>query len=210
MENNTEFEQKYFDSIYGEDSLIDGTYNSKEHARYLHSVLDLMEIEVNSIIDFAHGSGELLKDIVQIFKPEKCSAIDISTHVHNKLNGKKWTKDILLLNQSMLDFKVPKTPYDLGISNSIHQYLEDKDVEKALKIISKSCRYCYLHIPTESDYVKMFDQTGFKDPYSNKRSNEFYQKLVKKYFTFVSWGLVESKEFVNSSGSPFFDSLFRF
>ncbi|KPA24078.1 Methyltransferase domain protein [Leptospira interrogans] len=69
--NGLPFEIAYWRDIYGSGTDVDATFNAKEHARYAKSILNLMEINVNSIADFGFGKAILLKEMVKILNHEE-------------------------------------------------------------------------------------------------------------------------------------------
>ena len=76
-----------------DDSIIDGIDNAKEHAKYLKSVLNLGEVNVQSIGDFGFGKGILLREIAKEFNPKRIMAIDPSKEANDNLQKQKWIKN---------------------------------------------------------------------------------------------------------------------
>jgi trans-aconitate methyltransferase len=204
-------EKKYFDEIYAKDSLIDGDYNASSHARYLKSIFELVEAEVSSLVDFGFGKGNLLYQVAKTFKPGSITAIDNSSYAYEALLKKHWVKQWKLdcRHQGILDFEPSQKAFDLGLCNSVLQYVPDEDLELCIERMSYSCRYLYLHVPSREDYEKLKYFSDFEDPYAISRGNEVYRELVSRYFVSVSWGLLESKTHVDVENSAFFDSLYR-
>ena len=204
-------EKKYFDEIYAKDSLIDGDYNASSHARYLKSIFELVEADVSSLVDFGFGKANLLYQVLKVFRPGRVKAIDNSEYAFQNLIKKHWVKQwkINCYHQGILDFEPSPKAFDLGLCNSVLQYVPDEDLELCIERMSYSCRYLYLHVPTTEDYEKLKDHSDFVDPYAHKRSDLIYRELVSRYFVQVSWGLLESKTHVDVENSAFFDSLYR-
>ncbi|MEC9281138.1 MAG: class I SAM-dependent methyltransferase [Bdellovibrionota bacterium] len=204
-------EKDYFDKIYAKSELIDGDYNAKSHARYLFQILSLVEANVSSVADFGFGKGKLLYETLKLFRPSRVMALDSSEYAFNELQKQKWVKDwnIDLQHKELSQIVPPKKAFDLGICNSVLQYVQDEDLEQIFERLSYSCRFIYLHVPSREDYQKLKLQSDFKDPWAKKRPDRIYQDLVARYFTRVSWGLLESKTLVDAELSPFFDSLYR-
>lgn len=204
-------EKDYFDKIYAKTELIDGDYNAKSHARYLFQILSLVEANVNSVADYGFGKGKLLYETIKLFRPSKVMALDSSEYAYEELKKQKWVRDwkLDLQHKELSEIVPPKKAFDLGICNSVLQYVQDEDLEPILERISYSCRFVYLHVPSREDYEKLKLQVDFKDPWAKKRPHRIYEDLVLRYFTRVSWGLLESKTLVDEQMSPFFDSLYR-
>jgi 2-polyprenyl-3-methyl-5-hydroxy-6-metoxy-1,4-benzoquinol methylase len=200
--------------MYAEDeeSIIDGVDNAKEHAKYLKSALTLGEIQVVSIGDFGFGKGILLKEMAKEFKPKRIIAIDPSKEANDKLKKQKWIKQFSLsvqrttleeLNESKI-----KKPLDLGICNSIFQYIPTNKVSFAFAKLSRLCKYVYFSVPTKVDYEYMKKELDFIDPYAHVRDKKFYLKSISPHFTIVSLNLLESKVYNRESG--FLYEFFRF
>ncbi len=200
--------------MYAEEdgSIIDGIHNAKEHALYTKSILDLGEMDVNSIADFGFGKGILLREFVKVFKPKQILAIDPSKEAFDNLSKQKWLKKVKhkILQTTIENFPQSRNskPFDLGICNSIFQYISDKDVSSSFVKLSKLCKYIYFSVPTKVDYDYMKKELNFIDPYANSRTKEFYLKTLKPYFTLVSYNLLESKVHMKDSGFTY--EFFRF
>ncbi len=200
--------------MYAEDdeSIIDGIDNAKEHARYLKSILELGEVFVESIGDFGFGKGILLREIVKEFKPKRIIAIDPSKEANDKLKKEKWlqncTHKIQQTTLENLDESKIIKPLDLGICNSIFQYISNQDVPLAFAKLARLCKYVYFSVPTKIDYNYMKKELDFIDPYANVRNKKFYLKNIAPHFTIVSLNLLESK--IHTKESGFLYEFFRF
>lgn len=200
--------------MYAEDeeSIIDGIDNAKEHAKYLKAVLKLGEISVTSIGDFGFGKGILLKEIANQLKPQRIIAIDPSKEANDKLKNQKWIqKYSYQIKQTTLEQFEEKNislPLDIGICNSVFQYIASKNISTAFEKLARLCRYVYFSVPTKVDYAYMQKELDFIDPYSNIRNKNFYLKSMSSHFTIVSLNLLESKLYAKESG--FLYEFFRF
>lgn len=204
------FTKEYFNSLYSKDETIDGDFNAKDHALYLKSLFGLMGYHPSSIFDFGFGKGNLLKEVSKSLECVRVSGCDVSSFAYSKLKNKSWAKDWRLIHSGVSSLKIPRKPYDLGLCNSVLQYLNEKEMKKAIQVMAKSCKYVYLHVPSEEDYRILKADLEFDDPYALKRKNKIYLNQLSKYFTFVSWGLLESKKYNSHKKSIFMDSLYRF
>lgn len=204
------FTQDYFKLIYPKGETIDGDFNAKDHAKYLKSLFILMGYHPSSIFDFGFGKGNLLKEVSKALECTRVGGCDVSSFAHQRLKNKPWSKDWTLVQSKLSQLKVPKKPYHLGLCNSVLQYLDDNEMKDATRIIAQSCKYVYLHVPSDEDYRLLKRDLKFEDPFANKRKNKIYLNQLSKHFTFVSWGLLESKKFTNHKNSIFMDSLYRF
>lgn len=204
------FNKSYFDKLYAKNETIDGDYNSKDHGNYLKSLFHLMGIHISSIYDFGFGKGTLLRDISKKLECTTIKGCDVSHYAYENLKKKNWAKDFKLEVSEIYNLKIPKKPYHLGLSNSVLQYVPDEKLKKSIDVMAKSCKFIYLHVPTLEDYVILKSDLNFIDPYALHRRNDIYLKLLQDKFTFVSWGLLESKKFSNHKSSSFTDSIYRF
>lgn len=189
------FEKNYWSEIYDGRS-IDGTFNAAKHADYIKSIFALSEFPVKKIIDIGFGKGKILEAVVKKFNPATIIALDPSKLMVNSLSKKSWIQkyNIAIVNKKFQEFKIDylqKYPLDLAIANSVFQYIED--VEEQLKRLSTIARFCYFSVPTKNDYTRMERDFNFVDKYAFARTKEFYVEMISKYFTRVSYNLLESK-----------------
>ncbi len=208
--NGLPFETAYWRDIYGSGTDVDATFNAKEHARYAKSILNLMEINVNSIADFGFGKGILLKEMVKIFKPGRVLAIDPSEQMLDELIAQKWIRawNISVLNTTVQELDLSyfvHLPFDLGICNSVVQYIEG-DLKPVFEKLHRIVKYLYFSVPTKDDYIRMKKEIYFEDPYAFVRTKKQYMKMIEPYFRRVGFNLLESRLVADSR---FTDQLFK-
>ena len=204
-------EEDYFEQIYAPGESIDGDHNARAHAQYLYHLLQLVQVEVGSLADFGCGKGRLLYELLRIFAPRRVVAIDSSQYAIRYLRQQSWLQKYSLKpkRQDLVDFSVPKRAFDLGVCNSVLQYVEEAEVKTIIAKLAHSCRYLYLHVPCQEDYEILQQQLDFSDPWAKARPVQFYESLLQPYFVRVSWGLWESRALVSPERSAFFDRLYR-
>lgn len=187
-----------------QDASIDGVDNAEEYVNYIKSCLDLAEVDVRSIIDFGFGNGVLFSKILQKFKPKFSLGIEPSAYIYLETKKNKVFKkqNTILKLDKMENVKLFQN-FQLGICNSVFQYLSDSKVPKMFKKISKKVHYLYFTVPTNSDYSKMKKDLNFEDKYANQRNKEFYLESLKPYFRMVSYNLLESKSLEEESRFPY-------
>ncbi len=96
---------------------MDAIVNAKEHAKYVHSLFNLMDVSINKIIDLRAGVGELSKEI-KIFNPQLLDILEPSRYIHQELY-KRGFKNII---ENPLEKHIKKIrTYDLAIVNSVFQ-----------------------------------------------------------------------------------------
>jgi len=197
--NGKKFETEYWKEIYGSGLDVDGSYNAKQHAAYLHSLFQLMEISVYKIADFGFGKGILLREFVKTFAPVKVYAVDASEEAYLDLQKKDWVKKsekYEVYHSSLEEFtlkKLEKEPVDLAICNSVLQYLPEQVLPDVVEKIAKYSNYLYFTVPTKVDYDEMRKEMKFTDPYAFERSQKYYRKLLTRDFEVVGYNLLQSK-----------------
>lgn len=211
--NGKSFDLKYWTTIYGSGEDVDGTFNAKEHALYLKSVLQLFGIQIHSIADFGFGKGFLLQRMIQAFQPGRVFALDASVEMADRLKNSKWIYSsniaVAVGTIQSMNFEIARyAPFDLGICNSVLQYIKSEEIDTVLEKMARTTKYLYFSVPTKDDYIRMKKEILFEDPYAFSRSKKFYMKKISKFFTIVSYNLLESK--INIKESKFNDEMFRF
>ncbi|OLY58767.1 SAM-dependent methyltransferase [Leptospira santarosai serovar Guaricura] len=195
--NGLPFESEYWRDVYGSGTDVDATFNAKEHARYAKSLLDLMEIKINSVADFGFGKGILLKEMLRTFKPGRVLAIDPSERMLDELLAQKWIRawNISVLNTTIQELDLTyfiHLPFDLGVCNSVVQYIKG-DLRPVFEKLHKIVKYLYFSVPTKDDYIRMKKDIHFEDPYAYVRTKQQYLKMVGPYFRRVGFNLLESR-----------------
>lgn len=203
------FEKEYWSEIYS-GRLIDGTFNAVKHADYIKSIFALSEFPIRKIVDIGFGKAKLLEQVAKKMNPELIIAVDTSSLMVETLKKKPWIGkyNIAIVHSKFEEFNtdyLERFPLDLAISNSVFQYIEA--VDSSLKKLASIARFCYFSVPTKNDYLRMENELGFKDKYAMQRTKEFYIKLLEKYFTRVSYNVLESK--LVKEHSYFSAELFR-
>jgi hypothetical protein len=211
------FDKTYWEANYSEPETMDGIGNAKEHVRYLKSLFELEKIDISSIIDLGFGYGHLFKSMMKAFVPYKACGIEPSEYAYKRALRKKLkpveSTKLKLYNESILDWckrSDKKESYDLGICTSVLQYLNEKELEEVLPIMSKRIKYLYLTVPTDKELERQVDELEFNDKYAKSRSRDFYHKIISRHFTVVSNRLLESKHHFSEDDSFFTDLFYRF
>jgi hypothetical protein len=212
-------DKKYWDHLYAEPLTMDGIGNAKEHSTYLKALFEIEKIQITSIIDYGFGLGHLFQRFLREFLPYKAVGVEPSNYAFKKATKRKLqiveSMELNLYNAGLIDYfsntKSEFDNFDLGICTSVFQYIPNKDLEILISSISKQCKYLYLTVPTDIELDEQEENLDFIDEYALKRSQKYYQTKFKKYFTFISSRLLESKYFVHDQvESEFSDLLFRF
>lgn len=189
------FEKNYWSEIYT-GRLIDGTFNASKHADYIKSIFALSEFPIRKIADIGFGKGKLLEEVAKRLPLEQIIAMDTSLLMVDALRKKNWIGkyNLAIIHSSFEEFNagyLQKYPLDLAIVNSVFQYIDD--VDSNLKKLASIARFSYFSVPTKDDYLRMESELGFVDKYAFSRTKEYYIKSINKYFTRVSYNILESK-----------------
>ena len=187
-----QFDKKYWDEMYKKekDVIIEGIDDAKYRVNYLHSFFQIEQFQIDSILDIGFGKAKLLKEINKIFSPSILVALEPSKYIFDKLTNKQ--KNTKVFNLSYLEYTSTKI-FDLGICNSVLQYISDEEMSFFIKKMAIECRFIYITVPTIQEYKRMQTEVNFFDLYSYSRSSTFYKKIILKYFRFVSHSILESK-----------------
>lgn len=211
------FSKEYWEVNYSNPDEMDGIGNATNHARYIKATMDLDFVDISSVVDLGFGLGHLFEAVMKEFIPYRALGIEPSKFVYDQVKERgiapvESTK-LKLLNTDLLswckDEKFSKH-FDLGICTSVFQYLSDEEVREVLPVLSKRVKYLYFSVPTNKELDRQIEDLEFKDEYAIRRSRSWYQKEIKKHFTFVSSRILESKHHFQEENTFFTDLLFRF
>jgi hypothetical protein len=214
---NQIFEKDYWDQNYSEPQTMDGVGNAKAHAKYLKSLFDLDLIDISSIIDLGFGLGHMFQQMMKLFVPYKACGIEPSQYVFAKTSKRKLkpveSTKLILLNESIQNWckrkDSPNLRFDLGLCNSVFQYITKDDLEFIIPILARRIKYLYLTLPTDIELDRQITELDFNDTFAIRRSRSFYRELLAPYFTNISSRLWESKFYFDEQTTLFTDLLYR-
>jgi hypothetical protein len=205
-------DEQYWKDNYSEPDTMDCIVNAKEHANYLKALCKLDSINIGSIADFGFGMGVLFKTFLKKFRPKFSLGLEPSSYMYEKFDLTPFDENrVELLNIDLLSWckQESSVVYDLGISTSVFQYLEDQELENIIRILSERVKYLYLTVPTDKELFRQRTEIEFHDRYAISRSKSRYQKIIGQGFTIVSNRLLESKYYFNENNTNFSELLFR-
>lgn len=211
------FSKDYWDKNYSTPDDMDGIGNASEHILYLKNLFAIEYIDISSIIDFGFGKAKILEEALNVFKPYRAVGIEPSKFIFDEVKANDICKiestKFNLYNTDILSFlnkskKIKR--FDLGFCTSVFQYLSDEELELVVPLMAQSVKYLYLSVPTDKELKRQVNDLEFHDEYAILRSRTKYQKLLRKYFTFISCRVLESKIHFNEDDTFFTDLLFRF
>lgn len=211
------FEQEYWDKNYSQPNSMDGIGNAKDHAKYLKSFFDLELVDISTIVDLGFGYGHLFQKMMKTFIPYRACGVEPSKFAFNKARSRKLkpveSTKLKLYNESLQTWCQRKENknlrFDLGLCNSVLQYIPTKDLEEIIPILARRVKFLYLTVPTDIELDRQIEELDFYDSYAIRRSRKFYRSLLSKNFTNISSKLWESKSFYNEKTTLFTDLLYR-
>lgn len=211
------FEQEYWDKNYSQPNSMDGIGNAKDHAKYLKSFFDLELVDISTIVDLGFGYGHLFQKMMKTFIPYRACGVEPSKFAFNKARSRKLkpveSTKLKLYNESLQVWCQRKenknSRFDLGLCNSVLQYIPTKDLEEIIPVLARRVKFLYLTVPTDIELDRQIEELDFYDSYAIRRSRKFYRSLLSKNFTNISSKLWESKSFYNEKTTLFTDLLYR-
>lgn len=213
------FPKKYWKENYSEPETMDGIGNAKEHALYIKSLFRVQGIAVNNLIDLGCGLGHLGKDVSNALRAKTYVGIDPSNYAfkyfQENIFSQFKTKDAQIYKSDIVsflesDYFQASGPWDLGLCSSVLQYMEEDEIHEMMNLLFTKCRYLYLSVPTDKELERQVSELGFLDKYAIRRPRKVYFDLIRPYFNFVSYRILESKFFFDKKDTKFHDFLFRF
>jgi hypothetical protein len=155
--------------------------------------------------------------MLKAFIPYKACGVEPSLLAFNKTRARKLkpveSTKLELLNESIQQWcnrtDSKKLSFDLGLCNSVFQYIPDKELKEIIPVLSKRIKYLYLTVPTDIELDRQIEELEFNDTYAIRRSRELYRKILSKHFTNISSKLWESKYHFNEESTLFTDLLYR-
>ena len=215
------FSEDYWEANYSRPSEMDGMGNAKSHAEYIRALFALEQVDISSVVDLGFGLGELFREVLHTFIPYRAHGIEPSTFAFEKVKAMRDLRPVesTRLRLEQLDMVTwceksqrPKKPkwFDLGICNSVFQYLTQEELEFILPILSRQVKYLYLTVPTDRELKRQKEELEFFDSYAIRRSRTRYQKLLRPHFTFLSGRVLESRFHFDEESTSFTDLLYRF
>lgn len=175
---NQNFDDGYYRRFYGEDGAHD--QSRIDHlATAVHHFASWWGVEIATVLDVGAGMG-MWRDWYRTNFPQvHVRTTDISKHACDTWGHE--LRDITMWR--------PRGKYDLVISHSVLQYLDNASFTQAIENLASATKWLlYLEIPTKSDYENIIDPTG-TDMQVYQRSALWYRKQLAPYFQQIGAGL---------------------
>lgn len=172
---------------------------------------------IGSIADFGFGHGGMLKSFIEGFKPSRAYGVEPSKEAFSQVSQAELQTSGVTVKIEQIGLREwcrrpPSTWgfFDLGVANSVFQYLPDRHLEEIVPILARRIKWLYMTVPTSDEYQFMKQQSGFKDEWAYRRPTAYYRELLSAHFDFIGSRLLESKSAFKGADSPFTERLFRF
>lgn len=212
------FSAQYWEVNYKDSEEMDGIGNAREHAEYLKQLFALEFIDISSVLDLGAGLGHLFEAVLAAFVPYRAVAVEPSDFAFQALKARSLKPvestrlelhQMNVLGWCQADGKFDKM-FDLTLCTSVLQYLTEAEIDELLPVLARRTRYLYLTVPTDVELKRQRADLDFDDQYALSRTRAFYQRKLRKHFTFVAHRLLESKVHFDESNTSFTDLLYRF
>ena len=209
--------EEYWSTVYRTPGHIDGHSNGKLHFEYVQTLFRLDMAHVGSIADFGFGEAGMLAAFIDGFRPHRAYGIEPSKVAFEGVSEATLKREGVSLKIEQIGLRewCRRPPnawsfFDLGVANSVFQYLPDRHLEEVVPILARRIKWLYMTVPTSDEYQFMKQQTGFKDEWAHRRPTAYYRDLLGNHFDFIGSRLLESKSAFKGEDSPFTERLFRF
>jgi hypothetical protein len=175
---NSNFDDGYYRRFYGKDGVHDDD-RINHLATAVHHFAAWWGTPINSVLDVGAGMG-MWRDWYLNNHPEvKVRSTDVS-----KYACETWGHEL----RDIATWK-PRGQYDLVISHSVLQYLDNASFAQAIGNLASATRWLlYLEIPTKWDYENIVDESS-TDMQVYQRSSTWYRKVLSPHFQQVGAGL---------------------
>ncbi|MEM7535718.1 MAG: class I SAM-dependent methyltransferase [Chloroflexota bacterium] len=214
------FSKQYWDENYYDLSLMEFTFNARQHAVALRELFSLEDIHVNTMIDFGFGLGHLLREMTIAFQPFIVVGVEPSEYPFQVVKDEAVldnlaNADVHLFQTDMhswLHKEHPplEAPLDLGICSGVFQYLSDDEIASVVPQLAHWVKYLYFTVDTDLLYQYQEEELDYVDRFATQRSQQQYYEMITPYFTAVSSRLLESKTYFNTQNTQFKELFFRF
>lgn len=211
-------DEKYWQENYSDLESMDGIGNAHHHAQYAKALFQLEYIDISSLVDWGAGYGHLLEAFVDIFQPYKVEAIEPSEFAFSELQKRNFKKiqstRVQLKDWDLQEwckkFQEKKRKwFDLGLCNSVFQYMSLEQLKEVIPVMSMACKYLYFSVPTDKELQRQVEDLDFHDRYAYSRTREAYDELILPHFSIVSSRVLESRYHFKEEDTFFTDLYFR-
>ena len=172
------FDAAYYRRFYGSRPV----HNRRQIAHLAEGVLSLASwwrIPIRSVLDVGAGKG-YWRDCLATTHPKlQYHGVDASDYACRRYH------------HELADISVwqPRRTYDLVVCQSVMQYLDDRDVAKAMDTLGAACRgLLVFETPTVADRKTVIDPTS-TDLDVRWRSGNWYRKRLADAFTEIGGGM---------------------
>lgn len=179
------FDRQFYETHYYDPrTQVNSTEQARKLARFIFSYLDLLEVEVSSVIDFGCGIG-LFKDAVREIDPAiEYEGVEISRYAAETYG---WS------HGSVVDYRA-EHPSDLVFCQGVLQYLNARDADRALRNLARHADSAlYLEVLTLEDWEENVNQE-LTDSRCLLRPANFYRERLDRHFISCGGGLFVKRD----------------
>ncbi len=179
------FNREYYDRFYlNVNTRIRDKKNIPALADFIFGYLRHLGLPMRSILDVGCGLGEWKNALASRYPKARFCGVEYSDYLCKKFG---WQKG------SVIDFSLGKK-FDLVVCQSVLQYLDDADAEKAIENLARHCRGAlYLEVVTEKDWHHHCDRSATDDAI-HLRTGKWYRKELSRHFRTLGGGLFLAKD----------------
>ena len=175
---NDNFDSGYYRRFYG-DAGTDDKDRINHLAAAIHHFASWWGVEIANVLDVGAGMGMWRDWYAKNFPHVVVRTTDISPHA-----CETWGHEL----RDIATWR-PRGKYDLVISHSVLQYLDNQSFISAMENLAAATRWLlYLEIPTKWDYENIIDPVG-TDLQVYQRSAAWYRKHIGAHFQQIGAGL---------------------
>lgn len=173
------FDQAYYDRFYGNSRTRVATEREFQRVgRFVRGYLDLLEIEVRSVLDLGCGVGHWQRVVKKHFPAAQYRGVEVSAYLCRE-HG--WARG------SIVDFDGPGA--DLVVCHGVLQYLGARDARRAIRNLARLVNGAlYLEVLTREDWDENVDKS-VTDGDVYLRPVAFYRKELSRLFRSCGGGV---------------------
>jgi len=177
----TTFDRSFYDRYYERSATaVVKAEEVQRLAKFVHSYLEFLGVEVKSILDVGCGVGLWQRALGEIDRRVEYIGIDTSEYLCEKYG---WTCS------SIVDFK-SRRKFDLVICQDMLQYLNNAEVKGSIHRITRLSRGAlYVEVPTREDFDEETLDVSRTDQFIHVRSVKWYRRILARHFTSAGGGV---------------------
>jgi SAM-dependent methyltransferase len=176
-----EFDRAFFRRYYktGSTAVISSD-EVERRARFVLAYLAHLRIGVRSVLDAGCGTGMWKRALHRLDRSISYTGIEGSEYLCQRYG---W------IHGSIADFATRRR-YDLVVCQDVMQYVDARDVERAIEVMARACRGAlYFDVPTRDDIEDGLLDLRRTDRRIHVRSALWYRRRLRKHFVSAGGGV---------------------